>query len=69
MVGSLETLQYIKNFIQSNVIDVSNNHITPHGSIYKFELTSKEKTKKILDYLYQDAKIYLTRKYNLYLTK
>ena len=64
--GSLKTLQYIKDFIQDNIIDVSNNSITAYSNIYKFEMTSKEKTQKILNYFYKDATIYLDRKFQLY---
>lgn len=42
--GSYETMAYIKDYIQRNIIDVSSNNITTHGKIYKFELTSKIKT-------------------------
>lgn len=69
IVGSYETLSYIKDFIQENIADVSNNHIVEHGVIYKFALSSQEKTYKILHYFYNDAKIYLDRKYKLYLDK
>lgn len=64
--GSYEVVSYIKNYIQENVIDVSDNHITQHNTIYKFELTSKIKTQAILKYFYQNANIYLNRKFDLY---
>ena len=67
VVGSLNILQYIKNFIQNNITDVSNNNIKSHDKIYKFAIQSAGKTKLILDYLYKDATIYLDRKYKLYL--
>lgn len=69
IVGSYDTLLYIKAFIQNNIVDVSNNNIVKHGTIYKFALSNKEKTKKILDYFYKEANIYLDRKYQLYLDK
>jgi hypothetical protein len=65
--GSYETMEYIKNYIHSNIVNVSNNNITKHETIYKFELTSSVKTELILKYFYQDANIYLDRKYKLFL--
>lgn len=65
--GSLNVIEYIKDFIQNNIIDVSANHISKHGDIYKFEVISKTKTKAILNFLYKDATVYLDRKYKLYL--
>ena len=64
--GSLETMTYIKTFIQNNITDVSNNSITAYSNIYKFEMTSKYKTQIILDYFYKNANMYLDRKYQLY---
>lgn len=64
--GSYETLQYIKNYIQNNITDISDININPHGNIFKLEMKSLEKTKKILTYFYKDATIYLNRKFNLY---
>ena len=64
--GSIDTLSYIKDYIQTNIIDVSNNNITKHGTIFKFELTSELKTKTILKYFYENANIYLDRKFELY---
>lgn len=65
--GSYETLKYIKDYIHKNIVNVSNNNITKHGTIYKFELTSKIKTELIIKYFYKDATIYLDRKYKLFL--
>lgn len=64
--GSYETLSYIKEYINNNIINVENNNITKHGDIYKFELTSKIKTQIILKHFYENSTIYLDRKYNLY---
>lgn len=64
--GSHDVMSYIKNYIHTYIVDVSQNSITTHGTIHKFELTSKLKTQIILDYFYKDANIYLTRKFDLY---
>lgn len=64
--GSYETLSYIKEYINKNIVNVEDNNITKHGKIFKFELTSKIKTELILKYFYKDAKIYLNRKFDLY---
>lgn len=67
--GSYETVQYIQNFINTNILDISNNHISQHGIIYKLEVNGKKQVKQILDFFYKNATIYLDRKYNIYLDK
>lgn len=64
--GSYEVMSYIKDYIHNNIVNVENNNITKHGSIYKFELSSKIKTELILNYFYKDANIYLERKFNIF---
>lgn len=66
IVGSYEICKYIFDFINTNITDISNNHIKEHGIIYKLELTGKIQSSKILQYLYKDSNIYLDRKYDLY---
>lgn len=69
LVGSYEICQYVQNFITKNITDVSANHIREHGVIFKLEINGRVQTKKILDFLYGNANIYLQRKQNLYLTQ
>ena len=64
MVGSLETCEYIKDFFgQYYNYSPENKYIYPHGVIYSFELYNKTALEVIKKELYQDAKIYLDRKY------
>ena len=67
--GSYQTIQYIKDFIDKNITSLVNNKIERNGSIFKLEINGKNKSKKILDYFYADANIYLDRKYILYQQK
>lgn len=66
IVGSFEICSYVQNFINKNIIDISNNHIREHGIIYKLEISGHIQTQKILKFLYENASIYLDRKYLLY---
>ena len=66
IVGSFEICSYVQNFINKNIIDISNNHIREHGIIYKLEIGGHIQTQKILKFLYENASIYLDRKYLLY---
>lgn len=66
IVGSLQMLEYIRNYLHI-YLDVDNEkYIYPHGTIYKFAVGGKNISKRILDFLYKDATIYLDRKYDLY---
>ena len=40
-----------------------------HGSIYVLYVYKKQYCQKILNYIYQDADLYLDRKYNVYKSK
>lgn len=67
IVGSKEICHYVQNFITNNIYDISNNHIHEHGTIYKLELNGKNQTSIILQALYENANVYLDRKYQLYI--
>lgn len=69
IVGSYAICNYVKNFIQKNLVDVSPNRISEHGTIYRFEVRHHEKSQKIISYLYKNSNVYLDRKYKLYLEK
>lgn len=62
-----DALEYIENklgiqgYIQE---DVCKNGITAN-----LVINHKEQVKKFLDYIYQDAELYLERKYNIYISK
>lgn len=67
IVGSKEMCEYVKNFIIKNIYDISSNTIREHGTIYKLEINGKIQTSIILKALYENANIYLDRKYKLYM--
>ena len=67
IVGSYEICSYVKDFINKNIKDISNNTIREHGVIYKLEVTGSQQTAIILKELYDNAHIYLDRKYQLYI--
>lgn len=67
IVGSYEICSYVKDFINENIKDISNNTIREHGVIYKLEVTGSKQTAIILKELYDNAHIYLDRKYQLYI--
>lgn len=73
IVGSFEICEYVQNFINDNIYDISKNHIRQHGTIWKLELSNQKATKEILYTLYNNATIFLDRKFklfqDLYLTK
>lgn len=64
--GSYEVVSYIKDYINKYIVNTEANNITEHKTIYKFELTSKIKTEVILKHFYENANIYLDRKFDLY---
>lgn len=66
IVGSYDICEYVQNYINENIKDISNNHIREHGTIYKLEINGAEQTPIILKALYENANIYLDRKYQLY---
>lgn len=67
LVGSCQICNYVKNYIIENIDDISNNHIREHGIIYKLEVNGRIHTQKMTKALYENATIYLDRKYNIYL--
>lgn len=66
LCGSYEICNYVKNFVNDNIIDTTGNSINSHDIIWKLELNGKIKASTILDTLYQNATIYLDRKYQIY---
>ena len=66
LVGSLQICEYVKQYINNNIVDMSNIHICQDGKIWKLRISGRKKTKLILDYLYSNASVYLTRKYAIY---
>ena len=69
VVGSYEICDYVKNFLNKYVISTDTNSITNHGVIKTFEISGKYKSAAVINYLYENASIYLDRKYELYQTR
>ena len=69
LVGSLEILTFVGKFIDEQ-LDFHDEitHIHPHGTIYKYAISGRLKVAKISHLLYDDATIYLDRKYSLFKT-
>lgn len=65
LVGSYEICNYVKQFITKNIKDISQHEIYQHGIVFKLDLTGRKQTIQILKFLYDNANIYLERKYSL----
>lgn len=65
LVGSKELLnKVLQIFSTITPIDLT-KHIYPHGTIWKLELRARQAVYDIFKYLYQNANVYLDRKYAL----
>ena len=65
LVGSKEVCQYVKEvFSQWYDFKSDKKYIYEYGTIYSFEIRSKN-VNNILKRIYQDATIYLDRKYEI----
>lgn len=69
IVGSYETCSYVKNFIEKKLNTTIPNNILEHGKIFRINFTSEENANNVLNLLYNNASIYLDRKYELYLAR
>lgn len=69
LVGSYEICKYVRDFINDNVSPIENESIYPHDSIWKFAIAGRLQTSKILSFFYDNASVYLDRKYKLYQEK
>lgn len=63
-----ETLTYVRNFFGKLLQwdDFEDKYIRPHGTIYRFAVSSQCKTVDILHVLYDNSTVHLARKYELY---
>lgn len=66
IVGSYEICEYVQKFVTENIKDITKYHIRQHGIIFKLELSGRKQSSIILNALYENANIYLQRKYDLY---
>lgn len=68
LVGSKEVVTYVRNFFGKLLQwdDFEDKYIRPHGTIYRFAISSQCKTVDILHVLYDNSTVHLARKYELY---
>lgn len=70
VVGSQAICEYIREFTSKNICDISDHIIEIDGNIHRLSLaTGIHKSSLIAHYYYDDASIYLDRKYQLYLRR
>ena len=69
IVGSYAICEYIRNYLIANVHDLSKNNIHQHGAIWKFAFSGFNNCSIVTKALYENATIFLDRKYNLYKTQ
>lgn len=61
----------LQEFLYEN-FDINSNvytHDSPSGKVLNLVITSKEKTINFLNYIYQDAELYMDRKHDSYINK
>ena len=61
-----DILEYIKNIFELK-LNVKKYAIRQYKTIFKYRITSKKEIDKILNFFYQDATVFLERKYKKYL--
>ena len=66
--GSNSRIYDVQTQHLENTLDVEMK-LREHGTIYVLYVYRKEWCKKILNYLYKDAELYLDRKYEIYQSK
>lgn len=60
---------FVRNFLDEHLNwNDEKTHIYEPGTIDKYAISGRNKCNQILHFLYDDATIYLNRKYNLYKT-
>ena len=67
LVGSLDIINFVKNFINDNIHKINPNYkyIYPKGVIYDFTIYSSDVVISVYKALYENASIYLDRKYEI----
>ena len=65
LVGSLDIINFVKNFINDNIHQINSKYkyIYPKGTIYDFSIYSTDVVISVYKTLYENASIYLNRKY------
>ena len=63
--GSLSICQYVRDYINNNIIPLEFNYIYEHGKIFRMWLGKKEIVEKCYRHFYENASIYLDRKYEI----
>lgn len=67
LVGSLDIIHFVKNFINDNIHEINPNYkyIYQKGVIYDFTIYSFDVVFSVYKALYENANIYLDRKYEI----
>ena len=68
LVGTSQFCNFVKNFLQESLCINSSvrNTANKNSNTKLLYICGKEKIKKFLDYIYNDAELYIERKYNIY---
>lgn len=70
LVGSKEICQYFHSFVNENITNVENsNHIYQKDTIWGVSFAGKFQAPKVAKFIYDNASIYLDRKYELFQEK
>jgi len=62
--GNINTMNAFSDLL--NQLNI-NHHISKDKSIFRIRVCGEKRAKKLLDWLYKDASIYLTRKWKIYI--
>ena len=65
LVGSIELVKFVRDFINKNIVPLNYDYIYQHGTIYRFTCRNQEIVKACYEFLYENANIYLDRKYRI----
>lgn len=68
LVGSEEIVMFFRDYINNNIISLDlekYSYIYGHGKIKRFTCNNQEVVEAVFRYLYEDANVYLTRKYEI----
>ena len=63
LVGSIELVQFFRDFVNENIVSLNYDYIYQHGTIYRFTSRDQKIVKACFKFLYENANIYLDRKY------
>jgi AraC-like DNA-binding protein len=68
LVGSEEIVTFFRDYVNENIIPLDlekHSYIYEHGKIKRFTCAREEVVEEVFRFLYEDANVYLTRKYEI----